>query len=93
MLRDERGGPGIGGKPRNAARPYGMAYRDWRVDEVDDDAGVGVNGWRSVLFDPAVVVLGNRVKNRVPTRPRRERDAVLHTPSRKMRVVGLRDQL
>ena len=93
MLRDQGRGPWIVRKPRDAPRPHAVTHAERHADEVGDAAGVGIHGWRRVFLCPPVVVLANRVENRVPPRPGRKRDAVHHDRPREMRVIGVGDQL
>ncbi len=70
-----------------------MPHAEGRSHEIDDGAGLGIDRWRSVLLGPPVVVLADRMENRVPPRPAGKRHAVLHDPAREVRVIGLGDQL
>jgi hypothetical protein len=93
MLGDQRRGPWIVRKPRAGARPDAMSNAERRSHEIDDGAGLGIDRGRRVFLGPAVVVLADRMENRVLPRPCGKRHAVLHDPAGEVRVIGLRDQL
>jgi hypothetical protein len=63
------------------------------VHEIDDVARCRVDGGRRVFLGPAVVMLGNRMQDRVPSRPGGQRHAVAHDRPREPRMIGLRDQV
>ena len=69
-----------------------MPHAQRRGDEVHD-APAGVNRWRRILLDPAVVVLGRGKKNRGAPWMNRQRQALLHDLPRQLRVIRLRHQL
>jgi hypothetical protein len=93
MLRDQGRGPRIGAQPVDAARPYRMTHAERRADKVHDVPGIGADCRRRIGLGPAVVVLGNRVENRLSPGPCCKRDAMLHDPPRQVRVIRLRNQM